>query len=760
MIVLILGVPMALMALRPLVRRIVTPTFGEPRGAFHFKDGVWTPGPPIPGGLWGLQVSSQGALWTISVSPPGLCRLDGDRWTHYGGKQFGSRTDWLRGGFALRDEELWGATGEGIVRFDGQSWRLYTDALRTNRPADTVAGRSGVWIVDHDGNLSHFDGSGWTVRSLNGVVPATPPAGRYSRDRLPRLAMTGDGRLWVSWRGLWCQDGETWSEVRSPGLNLAEVWPIGHDAENVWLWLWPTGEVAAVAPDGRVAARYSAREMGLTERVRIDWLATANGRIWVASSAGLLTFDGGRWTNRGLPPGCTMVTDVALAPDGSAWVAAETRSFAADARSYAPLAFCLIPAVVLCLLLSAWLHGRAENILATEQVLVTAAGDLPGIDLATGQADIDRQARWLKWKLCAGLVGFPSVAIAVEMAAWRVWPSAPAWAPHTGVPGFVVLACLVWLWISQRRRSATGNAEQTQRSRVRVAMWQPAKWMLLLAILSFGCLVPFSWVSWLIPNASWAKHVRALLVTLPVVLIFFGRDIAAALLIRPALYAGDYEHAMRWVRRLSFGRPSALLIEVEGRIHALANRPAEAEACLRQALAKSYTNVFSSPSGRADLLDCLGNALKLRAVMRKPGSACKAVSIWGTTTRHPRGSIWRSCCWSGRANRSIDEAMHTAKGRVAKKVEPRHWASRAWALALLGRREEAEQAIERATRVRRETHVALFASTRLNVGMALLAMHQPEKAIGHFRAAHEADRDGKYGVLALQQLEQHGVWDQ
>jgi hypothetical protein len=53
----------------------------------------------------------------------------------------------------------------------------------------------------------------------------------------------------------------------------------------------------------------------------------------------------------------------------------------------------------------------------------------------------------------------------------------------------------------------------------------------------------------------------------------------------------------------------------------------------------------------------------------------------------------------------------------------------------------------------------MFAATRLNAGMALLAMDEPEKAIEHFRAAYEADRGGKYGALALRQLELHSVGD-
>src|SRR5580704_18838234 len=131
MIVLLLGVPVALLVVFHLVLPFVTPRFGDARGAVHLKDGVWTPSPEVPGNGWGLKVSSLGAVWTISVSPGGLCRLDGDRWTCYGKKQFGSNTGWLRGGFALRDEEVWGAMDQGVVRFEGQSWRLYTDALKT-----------------------------------------------------------------------------------------------------------------------------------------------------------------------------------------------------------------------------------------------------------------------------------------------------------------------------------------------------------------------------------------------------------------------------------------------------------------------------------------------------------------------------------------------------------------------------------------------------------------------------------------------------
>ena len=288
---------------------------------FRFKDGIWTPSPAIPGDWGRFEISSRGTLWIAAFD--GLSRLDGDRWTHYGKKEFGTSTDWIRGGLALHDEEVWGATKEGAVRFNGQSWHFFKDALKTDWPTDTVAGRSGIWIIDDYGNLSHFDGLHWTIRSLKTILSAPPPAGWtywLDADVPPRLAMTGDGRLWVFWHGLWWQDGEEWREIRIEGVDFTQALLIGHDADSVWLRLGGTSEIVAVTAEGRVTARYGWREMGLSGRPEIRALAASKGRIWVATSAGLLVFGGGLWQNLGWPSDYSWITDVALAPDGSAWV--------------------------------------------------------------------------------------------------------------------------------------------------------------------------------------------------------------------------------------------------------------------------------------------------------------------------------------------------------------------------------------------------------------------------------------------------------
>jgi hypothetical protein len=101
------------------------------------------------------------------------------------------------------------------------------------------------------------------------------------------------------------------------------------------------------------------------------------------------------------------------------------------------------------------------------------------------------------------------------------------------------------------------------------------------------------------------------------------------------------------------------------------------------------------------------------------------------------------------------------------------WALRAWALALLGRQQEARQGIEKAVdsvtaalagtpKYYKTTpldcpdhHTAVrlgVSETRWTIGMALLAMQDTVEAGVHFRVASDTDPKGKYGKLALRRI--------
>lgn len=289
---------------------------------FRFKDGIWTPSPAVPNGFGVYDVSSRGTVW-VADWPGGLSRLDGDSWTHYGKTEFGTTSDWMRAGFVLRGEEAWGATKEGVLRYDGKSWSIYKDALQSDWPTDIVAGRSGIWVIDFHGNLSRFDGDHWTIRNLK-VISSEPPPDGWSywldADYPPRLVMTGDGRLWVWWHGLWIEDGEEWRSIRLEGIDIRQAVPIGHDANRVWMWFPRAGEMIGVTADGVVGTRYGRRELGLSGNGNVSALVASNGRMLLATNTGLAAFDGRTWQRKGWPEDFRWLVGVALAPDGSAWV--------------------------------------------------------------------------------------------------------------------------------------------------------------------------------------------------------------------------------------------------------------------------------------------------------------------------------------------------------------------------------------------------------------------------------------------------------
>jgi tetratricopeptide (TPR) repeat protein len=282
--------------------------------------------------------------------------------------------------------------------------------------------------------------------------------------------------------------------------------------------------------------------------------------------------------------------------------------------------------------------------------------------------------------------------------------------------------------------------------------------LLLVAILFLCGLVPLGWVGRVIPAAALAGFAKLAVVTLLFALAVSARRIVAVLVVPPAWRAGDYDRALRWIKRLGFGHPSCRLLRMEGITHALAGHPAEAERCYRQALARRYSN---SRTERAGMLGCLAEALEDQGRIEE-SLKCRQASIdmgdniLGSARHGLAELLLKQGTEPQRALELTDEAMRVAKGSVAAKVAPSRSATRAWALALLGRRQEAEQAIVQAMHLRPETMAALFANTRLKVGMALAAMEQPENAIAQFRAAYEADPEGKYRARALEQIKRLG----
>ncbi len=82
--------------------------------------------------------------------------------------------------------------------------------------------------------------------------------------------------------------------------------------------------------------------------------------------------------------------------------------------------------------------------------------------------------------------------------------------------------------------------------------------------------------------------------------------------------------------------------------------------------------------------------------------------------------------------------------------------NQAWALALLGRSAESQQAIDAGVREMDPNYTPEVAGFYWRAGMAMLATGNA--AAAHFRRAAELDPQGYYGRLAAQHLSQHSVW--
>lgn len=232
-----------------------------------------------------------------------------------------------------------------------------------------------------------------------------------------------------------------------------------------------------------------------------------------------------------------------------------------------------------------------------------------------------------------------------------------------------------------------------------------------------------------------------------------ARELVAVVWSHRKMRAGDYTGALRIVRWFALGLPSVSQLHRQGLLLALAGRPAEAEACYRRALTKPPNSI----SPRERLMACLGYVCLDQGNFDEAERCFHQAIELGDHSGNSQDGLAEL-----RLVRGIEpeEALHLSRQaaqhakRIAGAIPPAYWAHQAWALALLGREEEAREALAEALKSPRETRAAL-ASLRWRTGRVLLALHRTEEAIEHFRIGGHADPHGKYGRRCLELLDRH-----
>lgn len=299
-------------------------------GLARFQKGRWELVPPELLGARRVDalLESRGILW--AATPAGLFRQDGSRWIQALSRPCRSLDEvdgriWvgferglgilagngqldLSAGHGLetaavnrmlrrQDGSLLAATEQGLFRWNGSRWiraplpaRL--DGQGVSSLAETV-GPAGVilWVGTRDG-LAVEEAGAWRILGNREGLP-----GRFVTALLPE----GHG-LWIGineglafhWPGLWRAFTET------SGLPSPSVFCVGEAQGTLWLGC-REGGLARLEADGRW--RIFTRKDGLPVD-GVFSLREHKGQLWAGTAgAGVARWEGGRWTQKGVPAG-------------------------------------------------------------------------------------------------------------------------------------------------------------------------------------------------------------------------------------------------------------------------------------------------------------------------------------------------------------------------------------------------------------------------------------------------------------------------
>jgi tetratricopeptide (TPR) repeat protein len=226
--------------------------------------------------------------------------------------------------------------------------------------------------------------------------------------------------------------------------------------------------------------------------------------------------------------------------------------------------------------------------------------------------------------------------------------------------------------------------------------------------------------------------------------LFSGRDALALWLTRELHKSGDYDRGLARIKRLGFGIPSPFILEIEGMFLSMAGEKAAAESCFQRALAKTEHRSRQ----RAGILLRLGFLTDNLGRTEDARHYFQTVVQLGDTSGSARmGLASLLLDHDGEPQKALDLIEQTEAEATLR------WSMKARALAKLGRRQEANEAIAQTLKGVDPSSRPLSAGIYYEVGLALLDLKENASAIQHFRTASEYDPHGHTGSLARKKIE-------
>jgi serine/threonine protein kinase/ligand-binding sensor domain-containing protein len=252
---------------------------------------------------------------------------------------------------------IWRVVSYDPVSGDWQEYGTDSGSIPASLVTDSVADENGSWFGSYGGGAFYFDGSDWQTLILDeelggnlieairqdpegGVWFSHPGSGlsRYDPDEdtwqvfgeaenaldWPSVpAVDGDGSVWCGDYGqLVRYDGQSWQSVKPPELTNLEIYAVEIGPKDVQ-WLVTDKGLMRHDPATDDWTMFTSADHPIIQEI---WsiLAASDGTVWLGGEDGLVRYDGTSWdlpTAAGDAP--RYVDDIAEAPDGSIWIAAD-----------------------------------------------------------------------------------------------------------------------------------------------------------------------------------------------------------------------------------------------------------------------------------------------------------------------------------------------------------------------------------------------------------------------------------------------------
>jgi len=259
-----------------------------------------------------VAVAPDGTVW-VGTNEHDLVRSSDTGWVVRKNGEYVSTIEIGRGGDVWVSENHTGV----VARIDGDSMIYY------RLPEPMVYDFGLIYSISDQGTGRVFIGTsqGTAVLEKDTMVPwpADPPGHPiYSI-----VSGSGDS-LWIGsdW-GISFYDGATWSryETSETGLPTNTITAVLIDGDEIWGGI----RDGVVHYDGERWTSYAPGNSGLVAGDIEAIVKDSSGTIWVATNAGLASFDGTEW--HAIPRGDIYgdvgfgPRDLAVAPDGTLWIA-------------------------------------------------------------------------------------------------------------------------------------------------------------------------------------------------------------------------------------------------------------------------------------------------------------------------------------------------------------------------------------------------------------------------------------------------------